>query len=77
MEKRTYCPICGKEGGVVLKRRKEKISIEGCDIEYRMAFYYCNNCHNEFEDGETLDRNVSNISLKMLLDKIKRGEYKE
>lgn len=53
-----YCPICDEEHEVVLKKIKQRKVLKGIEIDCEILVYECENCKEEFEDGELLDINL-------------------
>lgn len=53
-----FCPICEEEHEVILKKVIQATKVKDLNVECEITVYECENCKNEFEDGEMLDANL-------------------
>lgn len=53
-----FCPICEDEHEVILKKVIQTTKVKDLNIECEISVYECENCKNEYEDGEMLDANL-------------------
>ena len=58
-----YCPICEREGALVLKRGIEQIDVRGEEIPVEIEYYQCQECGEEFENPQP-DRDPLEIAYK-------------
>lgn len=52
------CPFCGKKNNAYLISKKMEIEIKNQKVEFESKCYICENCNEEFADGEMVNENL-------------------